>query len=90
MNLSEKYYSLNQLIKNNQNNQYKFNKMINNVGFIIDITIECRSRIIKFIILENNTFFIEDMYIKNEMVEKCYIKYIDNKAIYDEWMNYIK
>lgn len=85
MNLSEKYYSLNQLIKNNQ---YKCNKMINNTGFIIHNII--KDRIIKFTILENNTFFIEDMYIKNEMVEKCYIKYIDNKAIYDEWMNYIK
>ena len=87
MSLSEKYYSLYQLIKNNH---YKCNKMINNVGFIIHNIIEGRSRIIKFMILENNTFFIEDMYIKNEMVEKCYIKYIDNKAIYDEWMNYIK
>ena len=85
MNLSEKYYSLNQLIKNNQ---YKCNKMINNTGFIIHNII--KDRIIKFTILENNTFFIEDMYIKNEMVENCYIKYIDNKAIYDEWMNYIK
>jgi hypothetical protein len=85
MNLSEKYYSLNQLIKNNQ---YKCNKMINNTGFIIHNII--KDRIIKFTILENNTFFIEDMYIKNEMVEKCYIKYIDNKAIYGEWMNYIK
>jgi len=85
MNLSEKYYSLNQVIKNNQ---YKCNKMINNTGFIIHNIIE--DRIIKFTILENNTFFIEDMYIKNEMVEKCYINYINNKVIYDEWMNNIK
>jgi hypothetical protein len=67
------------------NNDLNIYKIINNVGFIIsDI-----SRTIKFTILENNTFFIEDFYIKNGAIISSYISYIKDETIYLEWIKYI-
>jgi hypothetical protein len=67
------------------NTELKIHKLINNAGFIIsDI-----NRTIKFTIIENNTFFIEDFYIKNGAILSSYISYIKDENHYLEWINYI-
>ena len=78
-------YSISKEAINKNETQIKIYKIINNSGFIINDI----NRTIKFTILENSIFFIEDFYIKDEMIIKQYIRYITDKKIYMEWIQYV-
>lgn len=59
--------------------------MNNNTGFVLNE----KERTIKFTIIENNSFLIEDHFKKDDMVFKSYTSHLTDQIIFNEWIAFI-
>lgn len=66
-------------------NLKKIYKMNNNTGFVLNE----KERTIKFTIIENNSFLIEDHFKKDDMVFKSYTSHLTDQIIFNEWIAFI-
>jgi hypothetical protein len=79
-------YTLAYFINKENNLKEKIQILSNNTGFIIRLF----NRTLKYTLLENKSFFIEDYYMDKEtkQITNTYIDFIEGKA-YAEWIDFI-
>lgn len=79
-------YKLANFINKENNLKEKIQIFSNNTGFIIQLF----NRTVKYSLLENKSFFIEDYYMDKELkqITKTYIDFIEGKA-YAEWIDFV-